>query len=213
MDCARTRVYNHYTRLRHVAATAPPQAVGHDQADLYSSSFGSLPHDATATLRPIARSHDKEPPPHTSARTEKAGKAWRDMHEDGILTLLPRTFDPSYTSPLLSSTPTPRKIAVVGSTVLDPTSVLAPLDPTSYDSPIPPLKSTRTSPTRSSSHVEMSDDSALVYEKSNVLLLGPTGSGKSLLARTLAKFLDVPFVAAEATGMTSAGCEYHRIDN
>lgn len=207
MECTHTRVYNHYTRLRHLAATTPAPVVGHHEADLYSSSFGSLPHDATTTIRPIARSHEKDTPPHTSARIEKAGKAWRDMHDEGILTLLPRTFDPSYTAPLVSPTPSHKSVGEE-SKVLDPTSVLAPLDPTSYDSPIPPtLKSTRTSPTRPTSPTELPDDSILVYEKSNVLLLGPTGSGKSLLARTLAKFLDVPFVAAEATGMTSAGCE------
>lgn len=42
-------------------------------------------------------------------------------------------------------------------------------------------------------------------QKSNVLLLGPTGSGKTLLAKTVAKYLDVPFVIADATSLTEAG--------
>lgn len=41
--------------------------------------------------------------------------------------------------------------------------------------------------------------------KNNVLMLGPTGSGKTLLARTVAKFLNVPFVVADATSLTQAG--------
>lgn len=42
-------------------------------------------------------------------------------------------------------------------------------------------------------------------QKSNVLILGPTGSGKTLLAKTVAKYLDVPFVIADATSLTEAG--------
>ena len=41
--------------------------------------------------------------------------------------------------------------------------------------------------------------------KSNILLLGPTGSGKTLLAQTLARLLDVPFTIADATTLTEAG--------
>lgn len=48
------------------------------------------------------------------------------------------------------------------------------------------------------------DDSAEI-EKSNIVLLGPTGSGKTLLAKTLAKVVDVPFCIADATALTEAG--------
>ena len=42
-------------------------------------------------------------------------------------------------------------------------------------------------------------------EKSNILMLGPTGSGKTLLARSVARYLDVPFIIADATSLTEAG--------
>lgn len=42
-------------------------------------------------------------------------------------------------------------------------------------------------------------------EKANILMIGPTGSGKTLLAKTVAKFLDVPFIIADATSLTEAG--------
>jgi ATP-dependent Clp protease ATP-binding subunit ClpX len=45
----------------------------------------------------------------------------------------------------------------------------------------------------------------LEIQKGNVLLLGPTGSGKTLLAKTVAKYLEVPFVVADATSLTEAG--------
>jgi ATP-dependent Clp protease ATP-binding subunit ClpX len=56
-----------------------------------------------------------------------------------------------------------------------------------------------------------SDD--VEIEKSNILLIGPTGSGKTLLARTLAKVLDVPFAIADATTLTEAGYVGEDVEN
>ncbi len=53
----------------------------------------------------------------------------------------------------------------------------------------------------------------LELEKSNVLLLGPTGCGKTLMARTLAKILDVPFASADATTLTEAGYVGDDVEN
>lgn len=51
----------------------------------------------------------------------------------------------------------------------------------------------------------LSPPDKLEIQKGNVLIMGPTGSGKTLLAKTAAKFLDVPFVIADATSLTEAG--------
>lgn len=51
----------------------------------------------------------------------------------------------------------------------------------------------------------INNKSDTIIQKSNVLIVGPTGSGKTLLAKTVAKYLDVPFVIADATSLTEAG--------
>ena len=56
-------------------------------------------------------------------------------------------------------------------------------------------------------------DEDVELQKSNILLLGPTGSGKTLLAQTLAKAIDVPFAIADATTLTEAGYVGEDVEN
>lgn len=58
-----------------------------------------------------------------------------------------------------------------------------------------------------------SGDKDVEIEKSNILLLGPTGCGKTLLARTLAKILNVPFASSDATTLTEAGYVGEDVEN
>jgi len=57
------------------------------------------------------------------------------------------------------------------------------------------------------------DEKGVEIQKSNILLVGPTGSGKTLLAQTLAKMLDVPFAVADATTLTEAGYVGDDVEN
>ena len=61
--------------------------------------------------------------------------------------------------------------------------------------------------------LEMASMAEVEIEKSNILLIGPTGSGKTLLAKTLARVLDVPFCIADATTLTEAGYVGEDVEN
>ncbi len=62
-------------------------------------------------------------------------------------------------------------------------------------------------------HTAALDENAVKIEKSNILLIGPTGSGKTLLAKTLAQKLQVPFAIADATTLTEAGYVGEDVEN
>ena len=61
--------------------------------------------------------------------------------------------------------------------------------------------------------MSLTDDDDVEIQKSNVLLLGPTGTGKTLLAQTLARLLNVPFAIADATTLTEAGYVGDDVEN
>jgi ATP-dependent Clp protease ATP-binding subunit ClpX len=72
--------------------------------------------------------------------------------------------------------------------------------------PVPP-------PAEGETEVPRDTSAEVEIEKSNILMIGPTGSGKTLLARTLSRILDVPFAIADATTLTEAGYVGEDVEN
>ncbi|MDR3242725.1 MAG: ATP-dependent Clp protease ATP-binding subunit ClpX [Clostridiales Family XIII bacterium] len=62
-------------------------------------------------------------------------------------------------------------------------------------------------------HLDVSDEDGIEIQKSNIIMMGPTGSGKTLLAQTLAKIFNVPFAIADATALTEAGYVGEDVEN
>jgi ATP-dependent Clp protease ATP-binding subunit ClpX len=75
------------------------------------------------------------------------------------------------------------------------------------------MQTSTSTPADSSSAFQPDPFAEVEIEKSNILLIGPTGSGKTLLAKTLAKILDVPFCIADATTLTEAGYVGEDVEN
>ena len=75
------------------------------------------------------------------------------------------------------------------------------------------LQTSSATPADSSAAFQPDPFAEVEIEKSNILLIGPTGSGKTLLAKTLAKILDVPFCIADATTLTEAGYVGEDVEN
>src|SRR5579863_790058 len=75
------------------------------------------------------------------------------------------------------------------------------------------LHETATAPAEGETTPPQERHAEVEIEKSNILMVGPTGSGKTLLARSLARILDVPFAIADATTLTEAGYVGEDVEN
>lgn len=118
---------------------------------------------------------------------------------------LPKTEEPSReaaappTDVFTASTPTPKQIKTdLDSYVIDQASAKRSLGVAVYN------HYKRVQATIDATLPD-ADEDAVQFDKSNILLLGPTGSGKTLLAQTVARILDVPFAMADCTVLTQAG--------
>ncbi|KAJ2792219.1 ATP-binding protein [Coemansia linderi] len=196
-------VYNHYNRVR---ANALKRQRENLSAAFAAASTPAASSNALPQPRLFGDSGDRHLSPQQQGRNG-TGSAY-PTHQYPFVS---RPWNGAFESSGLfthesDAASTPQQPNVPLSADSDPSPAVNPPPAPQSESPMP--KSRYMSSARTPGQSPLGFDASLLdtqLDKSNVLLLGPTGSGKTLLAKTLAQILDVPFSVSDATPLTQAG--------
>jgi ATP-dependent Clp protease ATP-binding subunit ClpX len=134
------------------------------------------------------------------------------LHNDPERSTSPSTSPPGPVAPVRAATPTPTPSIPRAGTVLKPKEIVQFLD--TYV--VGQSQAKRSLAVAVYNHYKRVNEPAgdgVELQKSNILMVGPTGSGKTLLAQTLARMLNVPFAIADATALTEAGYVGEDVEN